>query len=232
MLKLGKFTFKKESTIIISCILVTIVGFVVLLPAPFKPSLWSYLYRKNIDKQLSKSTESIYLPDPTKYHRLSFEIYKNWKNAYVVRAQSTDGTVGAYYYQLSNASTISADSEGLEQDDIDTLNMLRTKTDCTMIEDRLEICALPATNYKVHGMRRSKTAREFAKYTPESSNGTVLITDLTTNGFIDGYKIDSEGEHLTYIPVTDSIRKSTLDTLKAAKPTPLLVAKDFFRPEF
>lgn len=209
-----------------------ILLFAVLVPAPFKPSLWSYLYKRDINKQLTKSTKPIFLPDITKFSNQSYEIHKNWVDAYIVRTGIGHGTRGVYYYQFTLTSQFGADSEGLEQDEIDMLVSLQGMSNCEKLDDRVEICTIPATEHKSYNLTRKISERQFARYNAEPATNTILLAELTTNAYKDGYKIDDGIEYMNYKLLDETERTIILNVLRSTKSQPLAQVKNLFSPEY
>ncbi len=197
----------------IGIVLVIFIVVVAAIPLPFKPSLWSVYKEYQLNTQLKKSSDPVYIAKLTEFEP-SFTIYSKWKNAYNVNA-------GIQFYQLSPRSAISSDSEGPNREEIDFLKKIQAGSECAKTSEAFSYCEMPATNMA--------SKREFVTAHKEEYK---LIAELTTIYYKEGVTTEG-GYHLNYKKIDDTDIKLILDTLSAAKPVSLSEAKTkYFSPVY
>lgn len=201
---------KKPAVITFSILAVVIVTGIVfyLIPAPFKPSLWSDLMHHATQAQLDKSSDPVYLPRTNQtasaggitYHS-RFTMYSTWKDAYYIQAINQ-----GYYYQLSVRSIIEQDSTGPEATIIHFLRDVRDGKVCDIKNLEITECSF--------GDRQYNGDRKFKIY---SKDGYIFVTEIT---------------QVVYGTTRDSLRLLSPEEiqqielmLKDTSPTPLAEAR-------
>ena len=197
----------------ISIIVAALTILIVVIPLPFKPSVWSVYKEHQLNAQLKKSSDPVYIAKLTEFEP-SFTIYSKWVNAYYVNT-------GIRFYQLSSRSVISSDSEGPDGDEANFLKKVQSGTECAKNGEAFSYCEMPST--------KMANKREFVA---AHKDEYVLIAELTTIFYAEGITTKG-GYHLNYKKMEDADVKLILDTLSAAKPVPMSEAKTkYFAPVY
>jgi predicted small secreted protein len=204
---------RKKFSIIIPLIIALVVLFTLLVPTPFKPSVWSIIREKQTQKQLDKSTEPVYIETkPELYNgkpfQTTFTVYKGWINAYHIGS----------YYQVSSRSKISYDSEGPSKEELALLQNIIDGKECTKTDQSASYCSLAKTT--------QANQREFVAVWHDN---TALVTELTTIYYKDG--ISNNPYHLNYKRMGQKDIDGMLKIMTDVKPVDIKTAKtNYFKP--
>jgi hypothetical protein len=158
--------------------------FVIAIPLPFKPSIWSYVTARQIQKQLDKSTADVLLPN-TMQNTNYFTLYRGWTDAYFVQADIS-------YYQLSGQSKVSVDSEGPDHEEVAFLQSVINGLQCQKSDSPVVCCTMVATE--------DSDARQFvAKW----YNDTVALAEATTINYPEGISTENGQYKRNYRRIDD-----------------------------
>lgn len=203
----------KPSNSVVKRVVPVIVGliiFILVVPLPFKPSLWSYFHGKRLSSELNKSTEAVYLPTGEDRNHATFETFIGWRDAYFIRYGNASTNELAAYYQFSDTSKFPLTSEGPSEDDLAPYAKILKDEGCVIKEADLYIC----------------------KYVPDGRQ--FLMRKISGKRLIAGISQAWPNHQADFVyKVSDEYAKAAERILKSVTPLELKDAKEkYFRPSF
>ncbi len=213
-----KYNIKNKNTKWALVILASLV-FIIAIPLPLKPSLWTFLHRQRLNATLSTFTEPLYVTDQTEQSDFGFQTYLGWKNSYWVRgfAKNSDHSGGYYYIQASKTGLFGESDEGPSAFDMAPIKQAFEQT-CKPHISGIEICEVLEPKQYV------------AKYQVQEA---YLLSDITQKVFnkdkLDPAKYPYPHDYIA--PTEDQIQYIA-DVMLKAKPKPIADVKKHFKPEF
>jgi len=200
--------------------LVAIAVVVIAVPLPFKPSLWSFIHRKRLDRNLATYTAPIYILDQTSSSDVSFDAYLGWKNSYAVRGfeNEKEHSGGYFYYQLAKTGAYGEAYEGPSKSDMEIYNN-SVVMKCAPRTSGIEVCAV------------GNPKRYVAKY----DTGDAYLMAEVSEHVLNKDKLKDYVKYpmpYDYLPPKEENIMYYAKIFKMVKPVPIATAKKYFSPEF
>lgn len=199
---------------------VAIVAFIIIVvPLPFKPSIWSFIHRQRLNNTLASFTDPVYIPTQTGVSDYGFQTYLGWQNSYWIMGYSDNSnhTGGYYYIQASKNGQFASAYEGPSETDIEPFSAALTES-CEPHDSGIEICQVLKPKHYV------------AKYEVEKA---FLLSDITQKVFnkdkLDPSKYPYPHD---YLPPTEAQIQDIAKVMLSAKPMNVADIKKHFKTEF
>ncbi len=125
-----KLNIKNKSILWLIGIIFIGVG-ILAIPLPFKPSIWTYLHRQQLNETLASFSEPLYIAEQSQNSDYSFQTYLGWKNSYAVTGYTdTENrpSTSYTYIQASKTGYFGEAAEGPSSFDLDPLKEAMSKT--------------------------------------------------------------------------------------------------------
>lgn len=129
-----------------------------LIPLPFKPSPYSFVYGYFAKRSLSQSTDPVFLPDAEFIANSGFTSYQGWVNTYEItysdkKAKDSSGFI--ILYQLSDNSVIKDGPEGPKAFTLAGYVRAAKDTSCDSSDElpNFRICSYEKSSYLVRDVQ-------------------------------------------------------------------------------
>ncbi len=203
----------------ISIITGLIIFAVLAIPGPFKPSIWTYVHRLKLDKNLSSYSAPLYITPQTRISGVSFDTYLNWKDSYLIRgfADQKNHTGNYFYYQLAKNGSYGETSEGPSKSDMQPYREA-IAMNCKHHDSGIHVCDIQNSEHHVAKL---------------DVGNAYLVSDITKRVF-NKAKLDYKKYPLPYdyYPPDEKSINTIAKLFLSTEPKPLEQVRKYFKPEF